>query len=118
MDLGEHEDSSEGDFNQKKKAKKGTGINTPLAQKTVCLDSSWMLTATKRRCARHSALFYLNRQKVFVNVLTEIRYEINPQDNGAKVSSIRKTKGRGGPFELCPKRANIGTFCKATKGLL
>ena len=126
------EGTSEGDFTQvlsraeKKKAKRikrqqhVAPSEKPLPKtKADTKDGVPKEKVGRRRRTRPPALLIKPTEgKTFAEVLSEIRYKIKPEDNGAEVSSIRKTKGGGVLVELGPKTINKVTFCEAVKGLL
>ncbi|CAD7087787.1 unnamed protein product [Hermetia illucens] len=124
--------TSEGDFThvlsraEKKKAKRikrqqhVAPLEKPLSKtKADTKDGVPKQKVGRRRRTRPPALLIKPAAgKTFAEVLSEIRYKIKPEDNGAEVSSIRKTKGGGVLVELGPKTINKVTFCEAVKGLL
>ena len=126
------DDVPEGDFievvskAQKKKAKKDKkkqrtpSPETRLSKNKEAANPKPVAEKTrKRRRTRPSALLIKPTEgKTFAEVLSEIRYRMKPEENGAEVSSIRKTRSGGVLVELGPKTTNKSTFCEAVKGLL
>lgn len=64
-----------------------------------------------RKGRRTGSLVKLAKSKTFEQVISEIRCKIKPEDNGAKVSSTRKTKADGVLIEFGLKTTNQNEIC-------